>query len=135
MCDNLHLDSLKQCETPLNTLFFSEFNQNLLQRGIRQAFKNKTGIAIDRQNPDDLYGIMRVVFINNSGDHYKAVNQQVRMMNERVIETALGQIQTGVSQYMSYVKEIDTTTIPLDRPVNTSTVGKKIDYNDKIGFN
>ena len=135
MCDNLHLDSLKQCETPLNTLFFSEFNQNLLQRGIRQAFKNKTGIAIDRQNPDDLYGIMRVVFINNSGDHYKAVNQQVRMMNERVIETALGQIQTGVSQYMSYVKDIDTISTPIDLPKNTSTTGNKIDYNDKIGFN
>ena len=63
MCDNLHIDSLKQCETPLNTLFFSEFNTNLLQRGIRQMFKNKTGIAIDRQNPDDLYSLMRVVFI------------------------------------------------------------------------
>jgi hypothetical protein len=135
MCDNLHLDSLKQCETPLNTLFFSEFNQNLLQRGIRQAFKNKTGIAIDRQNPDDLYSIMRVVFINNSGDHYSRVNEQVRMMNERVIETALGQIQTGVSQYMSYVQDIDTISTPLDQPINTSTVGKKIGYNNKIGIN
>src|SRR5210317_46618 len=135
MCDNLHLDSLKQCETPLNTLFFSEFNQNLLQRGIRQAFKNKTGIAIDRQNPDDLYGIMRVVFINNSGDHYKAVNQQVRMMNERVIETAIGQIQTGVSQYLSYVQDIDTISVPLSQPVNTSTVGMKMDKNEKIGIN
>jgi hypothetical protein len=135
MCDNLHLDSLKQCETPLNTLFFSEFNQNLLQRGIRQAFKNKTGIAIDRQNPDDLYGIMRVVFINNSGDHYKAVNQQVRMMNERVIETAIGQIQTGVSQYLSYVQDIDTISVPLSQPINTSTVGMKMDKNEKIGIN
>ena len=135
MCDNLHLDSLKQCETPLNTLFFSEFNQNLLQRGIRQAFKNKTGIAIDRQNPDDLYGIMRVVFINNSGDHYKAVNEQVRMMNERVIETAIGQIQTGVSQYMAYVQDIDTIATPLAQPINTSTVGMKIDKNNKIGIN
>ena len=135
MCDNLHLDSLKQCETPLNTLFFSEFNQNLLQRGIRQAFKNKTGIAIDRQNPDDLYGIMRVVFINNSGDHYKAVNQQVRMMNERVIETAIGQIQTGVSQYLSYVQDIDTISVPLAQPINTSTVGMKMDKNNKIGIN
>jgi hypothetical protein len=135
MCDNLHLDSLKQCETPLNTLFFSQFNRNLLQRGIRQAFKNKTGIAIDRQNPDDLYGIMRVVFINNSGDHYSRVNEQVKYMNERVIETAMSQIQTGVSQYMSYVKDIDTMSVPLDRPVNTSTVGKKIDYNNQIGFN
>jgi hypothetical protein len=135
MCDNLHLDSLKQCETPLNTLFFSEFNQNLLQRGIRQAFKNKTGIAIDRQNPDDLYGIMRVVFINNSGDHYKAVNQQVRMMNERVIESAIGQIQTGVSQYLAYVQDIDTISVPLAQPINTSTVGMKMDKNEKIGIN
>ena len=135
MCDNLHLESLKQCETPLNTLFFSEFNQNLLQRGIRQAFKNKTGIAIDRQNPDDLYSIMRVVFINNSGDHHTRVNEQVKMMNSRVIETALGQIQTGVSQYMAYVQDIDTISMPLDQPINTSTVGKKIGYNNKIGIN
>src|SRR5210317_1746656 len=135
MCDNLHLNSLKQCETPLNTLFFSEFNKNLLQRGIRQAFKNKTGIAIDYQNPDDLHGIMRVVFINNSGDHHTNVNEQVKAMNTRVIETALTQIQTGVSQYIAYAKDIDTISTPMDRPINTSTTGNKIEYNDKIGLN
>ena len=43
MCDALHINSMKQCPTPLNTLFFSEFNMNLLQRAIRQDFKNKTG--------------------------------------------------------------------------------------------
>lgn len=135
MCDNLHIDSLKQCETPLNTLFFSEFNTNLLQRGIRQMFKNKTGIAIDRQNPDDLYSLMRVVFINNSGDSYSRVNEQVRFMNSRVIDTAITQIQTGVSQYMSYVQEIDTIAVPLAQPLNTSTYGNKIGYNNKIGIN
>tara|TARA_B110000305_G_C19200598_1_gene520983 strand:- start:116 stop:496 length:381 start_codon:yes stop_codon:yes gene_type:complete len=126
---------MKQCETPLNTLFFSEFNKNILQRGIRQAFKDRTGISIDYQNPDDLYGIMRVVFINNSGDHQKDVNKQVKLMNARVIETALSQIQTGVSQYIAYVKDIDTTSIPLDQPMNTSTAGKKLGYNNKIGIN
>ena len=135
MCDNLHLNSLKQCETPLNTLFFSEFNKNLLQRGIRQAFKNKTGIAIDYQNPDDLYGIMRVVFINNSGEHHTNVNEQVKAMNTRVIETAISQIQTGVSQYIAYAQDIDTISTPMDRPINTSTTGNKIEYNDKIGLN
>lgn len=135
MCDNLHLDSMKQCETPLNTLFFSEFNRNLLQRGIRQAFKNKTGIAIDYQNPDDVYSMMRVVFINNAGDHYSQVNEQVKMMNARVIDTAIGQIQTGVSQYMAYVQDIETLAVPLDQPMNTSTYGKKIDFNNKIGIN
>ena len=132
---NLHLNSMKQCETPLNTLFFSEFNKNILQRGIRQAFKDRTGISIDYQNPDDLYGIMRVVFINNSGDHQKDVNKQVKLMNARVIETALSQIQTGVSQYIAYVKDIDTTSIPLDQPMNTSTAGKKLGYNNNIGIN
>ncbi len=131
---NLHLNSVKQCETPLNSLFFSEFNKNILQRGIRQAFKDRTGISIDYQNRDDLYGIMRVVFINNSGDHHTQVNKQVKFMNSRVIDTALSQIQTGVSQYIAYVSEIDTISAPLDQPLNTSTVGKKIPYNDKIGF-
>ena len=135
MCDNLHLDSIKQCDTPLNTLFFSDFNTNLLQRGIRQAFKDRTGIAIDYQNVDDLYGIMRMVFINNSGDHYNQVKEQVKAMNTRVINTAMSQIQTGVSQYIAYTRDIDTISTPLDQPINTSTTGKKIDFNNKIGIN
>ena len=135
MCDNLHLESIKQCDTPLNTLFFSEFNTNLLQRGIRQAFKDKTGIAIDYQNVDDLYGIMRMVFINNSGDHYNQVKEQVKTMNTRVIITAISQIQTGVSQYIAYTRDIETISTPLDQPINTSTTGKKIDFNNKIGIN
>lgn len=134
MCDNLHLDSIQQCETPLNTLFFSEFNVGLLQRGIRQTFKNKTDIAIDYQNTDDLYGIMRMVFINNSGDHYNNVNGQVKELNTRVINTAISQIQTGVSQYIAYARDIDTLSVPLDQPVNTSTTGNKIGINNKIGM-
>ena len=135
MCDNLHLDSLQQCETPLNTLFFSDFNKNLIQRGVRQTFKNKSGIAIDYQNPDDMYAIMRVVFINNAGDHYANINEQVKYLNTKVIERSLSQIQTGVSQYIAYANDIDSTRTLLDQPINTSTVGKKIDFNDKIGIN
>ena len=130
-----YLNSIKQTETPLNSLFFSEFNTELLQRGIRQAFKNKSGSTIDYQNPDDLYALMRVVFINNSGDHNKEVKKQVKYMNGRVIDTAVGQIQTGVAQYIAYAKEIDTTRNLLDRPVNTSTTGNKLDKNTKIGIN
>jgi hypothetical protein len=134
MCDNLHLNSLKQCQTPLNTLFFSSFNVNLLQRAIRQDFKNKTGISIDYQSEDDLYGIMRVVFINNSGDHNVRVNEQVKMMNDMVIKTAVSQIQSGVSQYMGYVHDMDRGLEPLDRPQSTTTYGNKIGKSDKIGI-
>ena len=132
MCDALHINSLKQCPTPLNTLFFSEFNMNLLQRGIRQSFRDKTGVAIDYQNSNDLYSIMRVVFINNSGDPNANVQEQVKFMNGIVITTALGQIQTGVSQYMGYIHDIDTLSVTIDRPVSTTTYGNKFGINDKI---
>jgi len=133
MCDALHLNSMKQTATPLNTLFFSEFNRNLLQKAIRQTFKNKTGVSIDYQNPGDLYAIMRSVFINNASNHETRINEQVKFMNGVVIKTALSQIQSGVAQYMGYIRDIDTMAVPPIAPANTSTFGLKIDKNDKIG--
>ena len=120
MCDRLHLNSLKQTETPLNKLFFSEFNIQIVQKAIRQAFKDKTGVSIDYQNASDLYAIMRVVFINNAGNHHANVNEQVRSMNSIVIKTVLPQIQSGVAQYMGYIRDIDTLVVPPDPPANTS---------------
>ena len=134
MCDALHINSLKQCPTPLNTLFFSELNMNLLQRGIRQSFRDKTGVAIDYQNPSDLYSIMRVVFINNSGDPNANVQEQVKYMNGIVIKTATGQIQTGVSQYMGYIHDVETLSVPIDRPKSTTNYGNKFGKNEKIGL-
>ena len=134
MCDALHINSLKQCPTPLNTLFFSEFNMNLLQRGIRQDFKNRTGISIDKQNSNDLYSLMRVVFINNSGDHNTNVQEQVRYMNSIVIKTASSQVQTGVSQLMGYLRDTESNVKPNDLPVSTSNYGKKFGKNEKIGL-
>tara|TARA_B110000971_G_scaffold37006_1_gene35420 strand:+ start:3182 stop:3586 length:405 start_codon:yes stop_codon:yes gene_type:complete len=133
MCDALYLNTMKQTATPLNTLFFSEFNRNLLQKAIRQSFKNKTGVSIDYQNPDDLYAIMRNVFINNASSHATRVNEQVKFMNSVVIKTALSQVQSGVSQYMGYLRDIDTMAVPPTPPANTSTYGLKMDKNGHIG--
>ena len=133
MCDRLHLNSMKQTETPLNKVFFSDFNIQVVQKSIRQAFKNKTGVSIDYQNASDLYAIMRVVFINNAGNHYANVNEQVKLMNSVVIKTTLPQIQSGVAQYMGYIRDIDTLVVPPTPPANTSTYGMKLEPNDKIG--
>lgn len=128
----MYLNSVKQCPTPLNSLFFSEFNMHILQRAIRQEFKNQSGIAIDYQNQNDLFAIMRVVYVNNAGKQNDNVNEQVKFMNEQVIKTAMSQIHTGVSQYMGYAHDIDTLIVPLAQPINTSTYGKKIDLSRSI---
>ena len=96
------LTSIKQCPTPLNTLFFSEFNQNILQNAIRQDMYNKHQVRIDKQNKDDLLAIMRVVFINNSAKPYADICAQVKLMNQMVMKTAMGQISTGVAKYFGY---------------------------------
>ena len=120
------METLKQITTPLNQLFFSEYNTNLLQKGIRQAYKNKTGIAIDYQNSRDLFAIMRVVFINNATNSYDQICDQVRQMNAAVIKTALDQVNTGVSQYMGYIRDAQAPLNPLAQPINTRTYGKKV---------
>ena len=131
----MYINTLRQTNTPLNNLFFSEFNTNLLQRAIRQNFKNKSGIAIDYQNINDLFAIMRTVFINNSGDPEKDIEAQVKMMNSIVIDIAYEQIQSGVSQYINYNRDMDSIKIPFAQPINTSTVGTKIgDADDNIGI-
>ncbi len=128
------LTSIQQCPTPLNQLFFSEFNINLLQKLIRQMFKDKTGISIDYQKPADLLALMRSVFIANSCNPNEKVCEQTKMINEQVAKLAVGQIETGVSQYIGYLNDIDSTHIPLAVPINTSTYGKKVDFNNQIGM-
>ena len=128
------LTSIQQCATPLNTLFFSEFNIRLLQKLIRHMFKQKTGISIDYQNPADLLVLMRSIFIANSCNPNEKVCEQSKLMNEQVAKLAISQVETGVSQYIGYMRDIDSTHIPLAVPVNTSTYGQKIDLNDKIGM-
>ena len=134
MCERLNLNSIQQTQTPLNTLFFSEFNMNILQRGIRQKFKDDTGVAIDYQNNSDLYSIMRVVFINNAGNHHTKINEQVKFMNDLFVKTSLSQVQSGVSQFMGYMRDIDTAALPPSLPANTSTFGLKMEKSDKIGI-
>lgn len=119
--------SLKQERTPLNSIYFSEQNMMLLQKAIRAEFLKKSGLKIDYQNPNDLYALMRSVFINNQQNGYDKIDQQIRHMNGIVINEALKQIQTGVSQFFSYVKDKDKPIIPPAIPENTSIYGMRID--------
>lgn len=128
------LTSVKQCPTPLNTLFFSEFNQSLLNRGIREKFYKTNKIKIDYQDKDDLIALMRTIYVANYSDPYGDVNAQVKFMNGLVIDKAIKQISTGVSQYYGYIRDVNAPIMPPAVPVNPSTYGNKLDNNDKIGF-
>ena len=119
--------SIRQMDTPLNQGFFSDSNIRMLQRGIRQDFKNRTGISIDNQSRDDLVAIMRAEFVNSSGDHHGQVENQIRAMNANVLNTAVRQISIGVNQFINYMKDTENTATPLDLPRSTTTYGNKLE--------
>ena len=120
------LRTMQQTNTPLGNLFFSDFNYQQIQNDIRSTFHTKTGISIDYQTKSDVLTLMRMVFINNSIDPYGNLPVQVKRMNEIVVKTAIGQIGTGVSQYIGYIRDISTPLVPEPRPINTSLYGEKM---------
>jgi hypothetical protein len=128
------LKSIQQTRTPLNTMFFSVYNVDLLQRAIIQVTFDRHGHAIDRQNVDDLLTIMRSVFVNNASDPNNRICEQVKFMNDRVIKTACNQIDTGLSQFIGYMKDVTKPYVPPPIPENTSIYGKAMPVNTKIGL-
>ena len=117
------MNTLKQTATPLNTTFFSSTNVDVIQKTIRHEFLRESGLAIDRQNDNDLFAIMRAVFIQQSVNPYDRVCEQVKAINEEVVKLALGQIRTGVTQFMTYVQDMDKPMVPIDLPESTTTYG------------
>jgi len=67
-----------------------------------------------------------MVYINNSYNPYGDLPEQVTLMNSIVVKTAVGQIGTGVSQYIGYIRDISTPLVPEPRPINTSLSGEKM---------
>ena len=105
-------------------MFFSEMNMNRIQKTIRQKFKDQTGIAIDYQNRGDILTLMRMVYINNSIDPWsQALDQQMKIMNDAVVKTAISQIGSGVNQYISYIRDISSPQQLNDLPISTTTYG------------
>lgn len=128
------IETLNQTRTPLSDLYFSDFNIDLVQRGLRQHVKNETGLAVDKQNRTDLMVFMRTVYINNALVPNKELCEQVKWMNTRVIELASRQVISGIAGYIDYLRDASTLYVPNAIPENTSLYGKKIDINTKIGL-
>ena len=128
------LRSIQQVQTPLNKMFFSVYNVNLLQLAIRKKILDEMGYVIDTQNVDDLLVIMRAVFINNASQPNVNICQQVQYMNSVVLGTASKQIYTGLSKFIGYMDDITKPVVPPAIPKNTSIYGLATPINSKIGL-
>lgn len=119
------LMTMKQTMTPLNVAYFCRDNINRIHLDIIKSFKQESGLTIDRQNDNDLITLMRKVFIDMGHNHYNSVGDQVAQMNQQVKNEALREIRSNVTQFMTYVRDMDKPIMPPAVPQNTSIYGTR----------
>lgn len=112
-------------KTPLNQAYFSPENFQIVQNAIRYTVFSKTGKIIDPVSSDDLFMVMRAMYLQYSRNLPTNITGQITELNERVVAWSLPNILAEVSFYDTYKKDISTMPVPLQHPQNLSHAGTK----------
>jgi hypothetical protein len=113
--------------TPLNTVFFSKGNIDLLQDKIAEQvwlMSNKK-YRIDRQSDDDLQIIMRSYYLMFGENNDARVAEELEDLNRRVVGYASGKIYSEAEFYLFYRRDIEDFAPPIAGPINTQVYGTR----------
>lgn len=119
------LKSLNQRNSPLGDAFFSQDNQELLQRMLREAVRRKTGYLIDRQSPEELMIVMRSVYAGEANNRPMSLQDEVRRLNYLVVSECLTVVSSSLAAYLAYLRDASRIKTPIPRGVNTSIKGSR----------
>lgn len=127
-------------DTLLTQLYFSDTNIENIQQLIRYLIYKKTNIVIDKQSYNELLTVMRSVFLEYSS-HPPLIEpdmttqekqrilpmytKEVSRLNEIVLNDVVPRIESQMSQYINYLRDISELPKPIERSTNPSTKGQK----------
>jgi len=113
--------------TKLNQLYFSRANMNEIQAGIKYNVYIKTDKKhiIDKQSEVELEIIMRSIYLQHSPNLPNNIKEQIRYLNQLVIDWCVESIIPEIYQYFGYLKEVEFMPIPIDLPLNLSSKGSR----------
>ena len=109
----------------LNQAYFSKANFQIIQNAIRHTVYEKSGEIIDPVGSDDLFMIMRAIYLQFGRNLLERIPEQIAELNERVTTWCVPKILAEVSMYHTYLKDISTLPEPLAHPVLQTTAGTK----------
>ena len=111
--------------TDVSSIFFSDNNVNLLQRGIYNKILNISSgkYNIGRQSDTDLKIIMRSIYFQYGKNSLNNIKEQILDLNTRVIEWSVPEIISNVKQSQKYLQDISTMPVPLERSTLPSKKG------------
>lgn len=105
-------------DSQLSKLYFSTQNMNLLQNEMKVGvykLSNKQ-FVIGEQNYDNLKIIMRAIFLEKSKNLPNQITEQIRELNQHVLNFAVPQIYNQLVSYHKYQRDISTIQPPMPLP-------------------
>lgn len=104
--------------SPLSDAFFSKENMKILQNGIRAGVYQKSDEShiICEQDYDTLKIIMRSIFLENAKNAPNNIRGQIHELNHLVLNYCIDQIMIEIKGYTTYLKDITSMHVPIDRP-------------------
>lgn len=110
---------------PLNQAYFSAPNFQIIQNAIRKTVHDKTGEIIDPVSTDDLFMVMRAIYLQYGRNLPTQIREQIEELNERVVAWCVPKIVAEVNMYKTYTKDISSMPIPMAHPMSQSSAGTR----------
>ena len=114
--------------TQLSDLFFSPENMQIIQNGIRAGvYKMSHGqYVVGHQSQDELRIIMRSIFLQYSQNLPTNIKEQIALLNNYVLDYAVGQVYGEAQGYMKYKYDISNMYEPISRPIMSKNNDKQL---------
>ena len=103
----------------LSDVFFCKENIDIIQNGIRSKVYNHTQQVIDIQPYDKIKIVMRSIYLQNAKNIANDITNQIRLINEKVINECACKILSELDSYMKYKRDVSTLAKPMNRPKST----------------
>jgi len=119
-------------DTAMSDLFFSDMNKDAVQKTIRYNIYKLTQKKIAYQSDTSLMVIMRSMYLQfaNSFVHKEDLIDNVKALNERVVDYSVENISENLEQHEGYLKKISNSHTLMEHP---KYVNKPDNYTYDMG--
>lgn len=113
----------------LMDLFFSRKNLKHIQNIIISIVYQKINIKISEQNENIILDLMRRTYINspvNKLANSTNVTQELIKLNKNIVDMLVPDVISGIYKHLGFIKDHSNLPWIMDRPVNSSVAGTRV---------
>ena len=117
------LTSLNSQPNPVLNYFFNDSNISIIQNQLKSQVKKQTGEMISNQSCNEIYTIMKYIYVNNANIVYQNFKSEVKRLNDLVLSELVPMVCSNILQHFQYIKDISKLPTPISRGKSTSIKG------------